>query len=41
MPKANWLSYNTPQYPQVRHGLTQELLQHIAVAQTLAEKAAE
>ena len=36
-----WLSYNTPQYPQVRHGLTQELLQHIAVAQTLAEKAAE
>jgi uncharacterized protein (DUF302 family) len=36
-----WLSYNTPQYLQVRHGLSQELLQNIAVVQTLADKAAE
>lgn len=36
-----WLSYNTPQYLQSRHGLPLELLQNIAVVQTLAEKAAE
>ena len=36
-----WLSYNSPQYLQVRHGLPQELLQNIAAVQTLADKAAE
>ena len=36
-----WLSYSTPEYLQVRHGLPHELLQNIAVAQTWAEKAAE
>jgi uncharacterized protein (DUF302 family) len=36
-----WVSYNTPQYLQARHGLPEELLQNIAVVQTLAEKAAE
>ena len=36
-----WLSYNTPQCLQSRHGLPLELLQNIAVVQTLTEKAAE
>jgi uncharacterized protein (DUF302 family) len=36
-----WLSYNTPQYLQARHGLPEELLQNIAVVQMLAEKTAE
>ena len=37
-----WLSYHSPQYLQVRHGLPQELLQSIAVVvQTLADNAAE
>jgi len=36
-----WVSYNTPQYLQARHGLPEELLQNIAVVQTLAEKATE
>jgi uncharacterized protein (DUF302 family) len=36
-----WLSYNTPQYLQTRHGLPEELLHNIAVVQMLAEKTAE
>jgi uncharacterized protein (DUF302 family)/uncharacterized membrane protein YidH (DUF202 family) len=36
-----WLSYNSPAYLQQRHGLPQELLQNIAVVETLAAKAAE
>ncbi len=34
-----WLSYNSPAYLQERHGLPQELLQNIAVGETLAGKA--
>jgi uncharacterized protein (DUF302 family) len=34
-----WLSYNSPEYLQTRHGLPQELLQNIAVVETLATKA--
>jgi uncharacterized protein (DUF302 family) len=36
-----WLSYNSPEYLQERHGLPEELLQNIAVVRALAEKAAE
>jgi uncharacterized protein (DUF302 family)/uncharacterized membrane protein YidH (DUF202 family) len=36
-----WVSYNSPAYLQERHGLPQELLQNIAVVQTLAAKAGE
>jgi uncharacterized protein (DUF302 family) len=36
-----WLSYNTPEYLKERHGLPQELLQNIAVVETLAAKAGE
>ena len=36
-----WISYNSPAYLQRRHGLPQELLQTIAVVETLATKAAE
>jgi uncharacterized protein (DUF302 family) len=36
-----WVSYNTPAYLQQRHGLPPELLQNIAVVETLAAKAAE
>jgi uncharacterized protein (DUF302 family)/uncharacterized membrane protein YidH (DUF202 family) len=36
-----WVSYNSPQYLQQRHGLPQELLANIAVVETLAAKAAE
>jgi len=35
-----WLSYNSPEYLQARHGLASELLQNIAAAGALAEKAA-
>jgi len=35
------LSYNSPAYLQERHGLAPELLQNIAVVETLAAKAAE
>jgi len=34
-----WLSYNSPAYLQERHGVPQELLQNIAVVETLAAKA--
>jgi len=36
-----WVSYNSPEYLQQRHGLPQELLANIAVVETLATKAAE
>jgi uncharacterized protein (DUF302 family) len=36
-----WVSYNSPVYLQERHGLPFELLQNIAVVETLATKAAE
>lgn len=36
-----WVSYNSPAYLQERHGLRPELLQNIAVVETLAAKAAE
>jgi uncharacterized protein (DUF302 family) len=36
-----WVSYNSPQYLQKRHGLPQNLLGNISVVETLAEKARE
>ena len=36
-----WISYNTPEYLQQRHGVPPELIQNIAVVETLAAKAAE
>ena len=36
-----WVSYNSPDYLKERHGLSQDLLQNIAVVETLAAKAAE
>ena len=36
-----WDSYNAPAYLQERHHLPQDLLQNIAVVETLAAKAAE
>ena len=36
-----WVSYNSPAYLQQRHGVPQELLQNIAVVETLAAKAGE
>ena len=35
------ISYNAPSYLQARHGLAPELVQNIAVVETLAIKAAE
>jgi uncharacterized protein (DUF302 family)/uncharacterized membrane protein YidH (DUF202 family) len=36
-----WISYNSPAYLQERHGFPPELLQNIAVVETLAAKAGE
>jgi uncharacterized protein (DUF302 family) len=36
-----WLSYNSPAYLRQRHGVPQELLQNIAVVETLADQAGE
>lgn len=36
-----WISYNSPEYLKERHNLPQDLLQNIAVAGSLAAKAAE
>lgn len=36
-----WVSYNSPGYLQERHSVPQELLQNIAVVETLAAKAGE
>jgi len=34
-----WISYNSPEYLRERHGIPDELLQNIAVVETLAAKA--
>lgn len=36
-----WVTYNSAKYLQERHGLAEELLQNIAVVETLATKAGE
>ena len=36
-----WISYNTPEYLQKRHGVPPELMQNIAVVEMLAAKAGE
>jgi uncharacterized protein (DUF302 family) len=36
-----WVSYNSPEYLQERHDVPKELLQNVAVVETLAAKAAE
>ena len=36
-----WVSYNSPDYLKERHGLPPELVQNIAVVETLATKAGE
>ena len=36
-----WISYNSPDYLKERHGLPLDLLQNVAVVQTLATAAAE
>jgi uncharacterized protein (DUF302 family) len=36
-----WVSYNSPEYLRERHGLPQELMQNIAVVETLATRAGE
>jgi uncharacterized protein (DUF302 family) len=36
-----WISYNSPQYLQNRHGIPQDLMQNIAVVGTLAANAGE
>ncbi len=36
-----WISFNSPDYLRNRHNLPQELMQNIAVIETLAAKAAE
>jgi len=36
-----WISYNSPAYLQERHNLPPDLVQNIAVVQSLASKAAE
>ncbi len=36
-----WVSYNSPEYLQTRHGLPEDLLPNINVIETLAAKAAE
>lgn len=39
--KKVWVSYNSPEYLQQRHGLPKDLLANISVVEPLAEKAAE
>ena len=36
-----WVSFNSPEYLKERHGLPQDLLQNVAVVETLAAKAAD
>ena len=36
-----WISFNSPAYLQQRHGIPPDLIQNIAVAETLAAKAAD
>jgi uncharacterized protein (DUF302 family) len=35
-----WLSYNSPEYLQARHGFPPELVQNLAIVEVLAERAA-
>ena len=35
-----WVSYNSPEYLEQRHHIPSELLENIAIVETLAEKAA-
>ena len=37
----SWISYNSPQYLQKRHGFPAELLPNVAIIQTLATEAAQ
>jgi uncharacterized protein (DUF302 family) len=39
--RQTWVSYNSPSYLQKRHGFPADLVQNIAVVETLAAKAAE
>jgi uncharacterized protein (DUF302 family) len=39
--EKTWVSYNSPEYLQQRHGISAELIKNIAVVETLAGKAAE
>jgi uncharacterized protein (DUF302 family) len=36
-----WVSYNSPEYLQQRHGISAELIKNVAVVETVAAKAAE
>jgi uncharacterized protein (DUF302 family) len=36
-----WASYNSPAYLQNRHGISPELMENVAIVETLAKKAAE
>ena len=36
-----WISYNSPEYLRERHGFPKELMQNIAIVETLATKAGE
>jgi uncharacterized protein (DUF302 family) len=36
-----WVSYNSPQYLYERHGFPEELVQNIAIVETLVAKATE
>jgi uncharacterized protein (DUF302 family) len=36
-----WVSYNSPEYLQQRHGVPEELMKNIAVAGALVAKAVE
>jgi uncharacterized protein (DUF302 family) len=39
--EKTWVSYNSPEYLQQRHGISAELIKNIAVVETVAAKAAE
>ena len=39
--RKTWVSYNSAQYLQTRHSLSEDLLQSIAVVEALAAKAAD
>ena len=36
-----WISYNSPEYLKERHRVPQELVQNLAIVETLAARAAE
>lgn len=41
MQGKTWVSYNSPEYLQQRHGIPAELIKNIAIVETLAAKVAE